>query len=168
MEIVDYSSIDCTIWDRLYSDKLYSFLYRYYTIFLSIFETYQKKVEIVHLLTPFLSSQTSPLDVNLPSFRSTQLQTKEDIPLTFVHQVVIILRVAFHQFPSAQQGIVRCSSNHCSMGEDCFYILIAYLLQPLKVENVKVVELIVSTLSILASLCRDRRLLEEVRKEGLE
>ncbi|KAF8381875.1 bar-1 [Pristionchus pacificus] len=81
--------------------------------------------------------QTSPLDVNLPSFRSTQLQTKEDIPLTFVHQVVIILRVAFHQFPSAQQGI------------------------PLKVENVKVVELIVSTLSILASLCRDRRLLEE-------
>lgn len=140
----------------------------------------KKKVEILLLVTSFLYSQTSPLDVNLPSFRTTQLQTKEDIPLTFVHQVVIILRVAFHQFPSAQQGIVSYSlllSFQLSyliivqMGRDssnCFSILTSYFLQPLKVENVKVVELIVSTLSILASLCRDRRLLEEVRRKGME
>ncbi|GMR32489.1 hypothetical protein PMAYCL1PPCAC_02684, partial [Pristionchus mayeri] len=84
--------------------------------------------------------QTAPLDANLSSFRHTQQvvrEVREEIPLTFIHQVIIILRVAFHQFPQAQQGI------------------------PLRVENVKVVELVTSSLSLLASLCRDRRMLEE-------
>ncbi|GMT04342.1 hypothetical protein PENTCL1PPCAC_26516, partial [Pristionchus entomophagus] len=81
--------------------------------------------------------QTAPLEANISSFRSTQIESREGSRLTFIHQIVIILRVAFHQFPAAQPGV------------------------PLKVENVRVVELIVTTMTILTSLCRDRRLLEE-------
>ncbi|GMT33020.1 hypothetical protein PFISCL1PPCAC_24317, partial [Pristionchus fissidentatus] len=79
---------------------------------------------------------TAPLDVNLAVFRGTQL-AKENSYLTYVHQIVIILRVACYQLPQAQPGT------------------------PLKVENVSVTELIASTMGILASLCRDRRLFEE-------